>query len=345
MDVLTLILILTVLINIVLVIWLFLFVKKQQTEEPLTKSLLELKSELISKQMEGLLSLRESLDTANQTLHDRLSEGNKTLDQRMTVINEIENKLGKLSTQTANLETIGKNIQSLSDILKPPKMRGQFGEILLENLLKEILPAPLLEFQYQFKDGGRVDAAVRLNNLLLPIDSKFPLESFHRLLEADSGTIEFKKAEKEFGQALKKHIDVISDKYIRPDEQTTDFAIIYLPSEALYNQLLSVEQEELFRYSLSRKIIPSSPGHLYGFLASVSAVYTEAGLTADSRKLGELLQSLQTTVSKLNDFNDRVGGSLRSALKTVDKTKEQLNSAHLLLDQFLEPERDEVSEN
>ena len=338
MDVATIILLAAVVVNLMLTIGFFLFLRNRNVEVPLSNSLLELKSELISKQMEGLVSLRASLDNAHQVLNERLSDGNRSIDQKLTVISEIENKLGQLSTQTSNLEIIGKNIQSLSDILKPPKMRGQFGEILLENLLREILPEALLEFQYPFNDGVRVDVVIKLMKKLLPIDSKFPLESFHRFISADSDTEEKKKAEKEFTQALKRHIDAIAVKYLKPEEQTTDFAVMYLPSEAVYNQMLSAEHEELFRYALSKKVIPSSPGHLYGFLASISAIYAEAGLSTDSRKFVELLTTVQETVSKLNDINERVAGSLRSALKNVDKSKEELTIVTQHIQSSLEPD-------
>ena len=336
MDLFTLVILVAVVLNIVITIVLLLRNNTNTSENTSLQLLSELKSELTNKQLEGLLSLKESVEKANDTLYSKLAEGNAVIDRRLTIIHEIENKLGQLSTQTKNLESIGKNIQSLSDILKPPKMRGQFGEILLENLLREILPDALLDFQYTLKNNVRVDAIVKLNERLIPIDSKFPLESFNRLLDA-SQEPEKIKLEKEFAQAIKKHIDTISDKYIVPDENTTEFALMYLPSEAIYSHLLSHEQEELFQYSLRKKVIPSSPGHLYGFLASISAIYREAGISSGSRKFSELIHALQDNVTKLIDSQERANGSLRSAIKTVDKSKESLASMQILLHDFINP--------
>jgi len=334
MDLLTLVLIAAVVVNIVITTLLLLRDKNKKSDESLSHLLAEFKSEITTKQLEGLISLKDSLEKANHTLHTTLADGNSAIDKRLAVVNEIENKLGKLSNQTANLEIIGKNIQSLSDILKPPKMRGQFGEILLENLLREILPEALLDFQYSFKGNVRVDAIVKLNERLLPIDSKFPLESFNRLLSEQDEIVKA-KFEKEFAQAVKKHIDAISEKYICPDENSTEFAIMYLPAEGIYSHLLSLEQEQLFSYSLSKKVIPSSPGHLYGFLASISAIYREAGITSDSRKFSELLNDLHEHVSKLNDLQERASGSLRSAVKNVDKVKERLTTMQSQIQDFI----------
>ena len=335
MDSLTLVLIIAVVVNLFITTILLLRSKNNKSDDSLKHLLTEFKSEFTNKQLEGLLTLKDSVEQANSNLSSRLSEGNAAIDKRLAVVNEIENKLGKLSTQTSNLESIGKNIQSLSDILKPPKMRGQFGEILLENLLREILPEALLEFQYSFKNNVRVDAIVKLNERLLPIDSKFPLESFNRLISIHDEQEKI-KADKEFAQAIKKHIDSISSKYICPDENSTEFALMYIPAEAIYSHLLSHEQEQLFQYSLSKKVIPSSPGHLYGFLASISAIYREAGITTGSRKFSELLNSLHENVSKLNDLQDRAAGSLRSAVKNVDKIKERLHEMESQIQNFLD---------
>ncbi len=335
MDLLMLVLLTAVVVNIIITTILLLRAKKNKSEDTSSTILSELKTELTKQQLEGLITLKDSVEKANQTLYNRLAEGNAAIDKRLAVVNDIENKLGQLSTQTQNLETIGKNIQSLSDILKPPKMRGQFGEILLENLLREILPDVLLEFQYSFKNNVRVDAVVKLNERLIPIDSKFPLESYNRLIAVsdEQGKI---KAEKEFAQAVKKHIDAISEKYICPDENSTEFALMYLPAEAIYNQLLTHEQEQLFKYALMKKVIPSSPGHLYGFLASISAIYREAGISAGSRKFSELLNALHENVSKLNDLQERAAGSLRSAVKNVDKVSERLTTMQNLLQDFVD---------
>jgi len=171
--------------------------------EKIETLILSLKNELVSQQMEGLISLRQSLDSGTQLLNERLAQGTGAIDKKMEIVGVIENKLGQLAAQTKNIEQIGNNIQSLSKLLRPPKLRGNLGEILLENLLKEILPSALIETQYCFKDGQRVDAIVKLSDRLLPIDSKFPLDAFERIISDENSEESAEIAKKEFNVSIK----------------------------------------------------------------------------------------------------------------------------------------------
>lgn len=296
--------------------------------------LIELKSDIVSQQMEGLLSLRQSLDSANRVLSDRLSEGNSAMEGRLALFGEIENRLGQLAVQTKNIESVGRNIQSLSELLKPPKLRGGLGEVFLENLLGQILPRTLFEMQYRFDDGQRVDAIVKIGDRLLPIDSKFPLESYQRLDDTTDG----KRNLKEFTRVLKQQIDSIATKYLRPELGTTDFAIMYIPSEAVYYQLIAGPESDGFEYALSKKIIPSSPGHLYGFLASVSAMYRQAGLQSDSRKLVAGLDGLGESLERLKKLHERMNGSMRSMSGSLAKASEESTGMADRLERMRDPE-------
>lgn len=339
MNIYLIVLTVIIAINIIVSVWLFISWRqrdKTESNHQIDTTLNNLKTELISKQMEGLLSIQKSLETANRTLNERLAEGTTTIDRRMAVIGEIENKLGQLSKQTKNIEDIGSNIQSLSELLKPPKLRGNLGEIFLDNLLSQILPQGLYIKQYKFNDGSRVDAIIKLNNRLLPIDSKFPLESYQRLMADNSN--DKQKAQKKFSQTIRKHIDDINSKYIKPQEKTTDFAIMYLPAEAIYYQYITTDKLEDFEYALSKKVIPSSPGHLYGFLASVSILYTETGLNTNPHRLANTIKSLTESLKKLNNFNEKMNGSLRSAVMNLDKSKEETNRMEWQLKKLMETE-------
>ena len=245
-----------------------------------------LKADLITKQTESLLALRESIDSANRLINERLAEGTTSLDRRMAVLGEIETHLGKLTVQADNIEAVGRNIQSLSDLLRPPQLRGAVGEMLLENILVQILPAAAYDMQHHFADGLRVDAVVRLGDRLLPIDAKFPLEAYERLQkEPDNESLE-----RQFALTLRKHIDDIAAKYIRPGDKTLDFAVMYIPAEAVYFQLVTRSPQHTFEYALSKRVIPSSPGQLYAFLATVAALHAEVAvagseLSASSRHI------------------------------------------------------------
>ena len=227
--------------------------------------------------------------------------------------------------QTDNIEDIGKNIQSLSDLLKPPKLRGNLGELFLENLLAQILPSSLYERQYRFKDGQRVDAVVFLGDKVIPIDAKFPMESFNKTTE-DQPDI------KALSASIKKYIDDISSKYIRPDEKTTDIALMYIPAEAIYTEFVGHEETSHFEYALSKRVIPSSPGHLYGFLATISTLYMETALLKNNHNLGSSLPAIEASLAKLNSFTDRLNGSLRSASSGNEKCRKELQNIENLLE-------------
>ncbi len=341
MDSFTVIILILFICNLAALIWLLVAFRRSRGQintDKIEATVQLMKAELVARQAESLVALRESIDGANRTLHERLSEGTSTLDRRMEIFSEIENKLGQLATQAKNIETIGSNISSLSELLKAPKLRGNLGEFLLENLLSEILPPAMYETQHRFSTGQRVDAVVKLAGKLLPIDAKFPLEAYERLLKQPDD----RAANRDFAASLAKHVDDISSKYIKPHEETTDFALMYLPAEAVYYQLISQPDYASLRYALSKHVIPSSPGHLYGFLASVAAVYAEShlmqsGLVEGSRKLLAGLQDMTTMLSRLEQYHDRMNGSLRSLSASFDKARQETASLAGRLEKLREP--------
>lgn len=313
---------------------------------PLQDSLQLIKAELSTAQFESLRSIRESIDRAHTLLNERLAEGTSSMDRRMEVISEIQTTLGQLKVQAENMETVGRNIQTLSELLRPPKVRGGIGETLLENLLYEILPRSLIETQYKFSNGQRVDAAIRVGERLLPIDAKFPLESFQRLA-AEPENLALRK---EFNQTLKKHIDDIADKYIRPAEHTTEFALIYLPAERIYYEIISSEDQSIFSYALKRRVIPTSPGHLYPLLATISSIYSDLHLSSQSlnegaHKLSTSLAALKESVGRLQHYLGKMRGSLKSAGTNLDRALDESETMDTGLNRIIEPETEIVVNN
>jgi len=191
--------------------------------------------------------------------------------------------------------------------------------------------------QYQFSNGRRVDAVVRIGDLLMPIDAKFPLEAFERLQELP----EDKTLQREFSKSFKKHIDDIADKYIHPQEKSTNFAVMYVPAEAIYYQLISQQDQDGFQYALSRKIIPSSPGHLYAFMASVAALFSELSVTGSdfaegSRELINGLDKLTKSTGQLARYHERMEGSIRALTAVFDRAKNELGKTRQQLEKLLE---------
>jgi DNA recombination protein RmuC len=326
---------------VVVLIWIAIRIRPSGSDrftEHLESTMALLKADLISRQTESMFALRDSVDAANRIINDRLAEGTSSLDRRMAVLGELEGQLGKLSVQTGNIEAIGKNIQSLSDLLRPPKLRGAVGELLLENILGQILPQAAFNVQYSFPDGLRVDAVIKLSHRLLPIDAKFPLEAFERLQkEPDNHALQ-----KQFSQVLRKHIDDIATKYIRPSDRTLDFAIMYIPAEAIYYQMISQMHQDGLEYALSKRVIPSSPGHLYAFLSTVAALHAEVAagsleLSESGRQLRAGIDQLFETSEQLVRFHNRMEGSLRGLTVAFEKAKSELDQIRLQVERLRHP--------
>src|SRR5438132_5544993 len=174
-----------------------------------------------------------------ETMDRRLGELDTKVDRRLAsaaqTTNQIHDRLGKANEATAQMLERVKDLSRLEHALRPPKARGGFGELLLENLLRDRLPPGAYTMQHTFDSGDRVDAVVRAGQLI-SVDSKFPLDNYQRLVEAESDD-ERQLHEKALARDVRNHVDAIATKYIRPEEGTYDFAFMYIPVEAVYYEL------------------------------------------------------------------------------------------------------------
>jgi len=342
-----------ILFLLILVILVKLFTGKTQDISPqmldLKNEINELKTRQIESQQTSLARQQQLfIDTQkqlNSQLHQMMSllgqnlssaQSNITtqLDSSNRVIADIQTKLGALEITAKNIQDIGSNISSLQNILQAPKLRGNLGEYLLEELLKQIFPGKNYEMKHSFRNGSQVDAIIKLEDRIVPIDSKFPLESFQRLVAAD--TEDGKKTfRKEFISSVKKRIDEIADKYINPAENTFDFAMMYIPAENVFyetiiNDSLTNKEYELFNYAMSRKVIPVSPNSFYAYLMAI--VYGLKGLKIEQDTkimLGELSQVQEKFTKFFIDYG-LVGKHLNNAL---GKYNDSIKSAESLSDQ------------
>jgi DNA recombination protein RmuC len=212
------------------------------------------------------LRLRENSEITQRQSQDL----NFRLDSNQKAIREVTNKLTGLEESSKRIFEVGKDISSLQDILKAPKLRGGLGEYILGDILEQILPRNNFTLQYGFKSGETVDAAIKLKDMIIPIDSKFPLENFKLVLSAKNQEEKI-KAKKQFLRDVKKHIDTIAQKYILPGEGTSDFALMYIPAENIYYEIILNEKgiENITNYALSKKVIPVSPNSFYAYLQAI----------------------------------------------------------------------------
>jgi len=222
---------------------------------------------LMQRQLSSLREqVRKSLENTDQILTQRFESTSKT-------VSEVQTNLARLEESNKRIYEVGKDISSLQEILQAPKIRGGMGEFLLGDLLSQILPSRHFSLSHTFKSGERVDAVIHLGKRVVPVDSKFPLENFRKLLEADSDQ-DRKVYRRRFVSDVKLHIDTIARKYILPDEETFPFALMYIPAENVYYETIIKEQEEengkgIISYAMQKRVIPVSPNTFYVYLQTI----------------------------------------------------------------------------
>lgn len=282
----------------------------------LALALLRVRGHLKDQLQEGMHQLiadvRQEFVERVERITQLVVESNKgvgeRLDRAAQVVGEVKRDLGRLSEATSEMREIGKNIVSLQEILRPPQLRGSLGELLLENLLAQILVnREHYDLQYELENRLRVDAVIRLGDRLVPVDAKFPLENFKRILEAPT-EVEKKKARKEFIKNVKGHIDKIAMSYILPDRGTFDFALMYIPAENVYYEIILKDEEggyeeSLAAYALRKRVIPVSPHSFYAYLQAIMLGLKGLSIERRAGEVMDLLHRLSGDLSKLvGDF-------------------------------------------
>ncbi|MCL2266414.1 MAG: DNA recombination protein RmuC [Treponema sp.] len=276
--------------------------------------------------------LQQMITAMNQNLNNTQSNISKQLSNSSQIIGDIHNQLGNLGKTVQNMEDIGKNISNLQDILQAPKLRGNLGEFFLADILKQLFPEANYELKHNFNNGTQVDAVIKLGGNMVPVDAKFPLESFQRLIKADNDE-DKKTFKKEFVTSVKRRIDEIASKYINPAEGTYDFAIMYIPAENVFYETIISDsftnrEYELLSYAQEKRVIPVSPNSFYAYLMAI--VYGLKGLNIEKKAktiLGDLTQ-VQDRFAKFYSEYSTVGKHLSTALNKFNdtaKSAEKLN--------------------
>ncbi len=288
-----------------------------------------LADQLTQQMQKDLLDLRHSLQeqilAIQKQMGDQYAQNTRFLSdshrQYSDSVDKVQTRLGELQESTKTMVLIGRDIASLQDILKTPKLRGGLGEFFLGQLLAQILPQECFELQYGFKDGNKVDAIIRLGEWLIPVDAKFPLENFRRYVEEND---EEKRIpiKKEFYKDVKKRIDEIADKYILPQEGTADFAMMYIPAENVYYEIIlksDNQTESIFEYAMKRKVIPTSPNSLYAYLQAIVRGLKGLRIERSALQVLEALQQLENDFKKISIELEKMGGHLGNAQSAHDR--------------------------
>ncbi len=247
-----------------------------------------------------------------------LDEINKRLESTTTLFGAIRKDLGEMQQAAKGMQDVGRSISTFQELLLSPKVRGGFGEILLNDLIKDVLPEAHYAFQYAFRDGTKVDAVVKTEDRIIPIDSKFPLEEFQRM--ATEG-IDEESFEKRLVQILKPRMAEVK-RYINPNEGTTNFALMYIPSEKIYSRLSGIDSlmSELRRV----KVFPVSPSTFYQFLETILLGLRGLAIEKEAQRILDSLNRLAKEFDTTKEEWQKVGTHLTNARNKYDEVAKRL---------------------
>ncbi len=266
--------------------------------------------------------VNERLNQMNQSLQEAGKIIGLNLGNTTSVFGNVKEQLGRLEATNKQIVDISKDISSLQELLRAPKFRGAMGEILLENLLSQVLPKDHYATQYRFKSGEAVDAIIKLGERIVPVDAKFSLENFQKMLETQDEQLKV-NLRKKFIQDVKNRIDEVSSKYILPQENTYDFALMYIPAENVYYEVII--KEDIFAYSLSKKVIPVSPNTFYAYLEVICLGLKGLKVEENAKKILKSLSSLEIEIDKFKEEFNTLGSHLNNASAKYSDSQKRLD--------------------
>jgi len=328
---------------VVIVVLVILLIKRSSSQDSQANLLIQQQMDSLRKQVgdsltnstsilnQQISSLTEQVNKQLSSVSEQLLNSQKSVGERLDnaskVVGDVNKSIGELSEATKRVFEVGQDIASLQEILRAPKLRGNIGEFFLGDLLSQILPPKFYELQYQFKSRETVDAVIRLGQGLVPVDSKFPLENFKKMIEIQTDK-EKGQARKKFVTDVKKHIDAISSKYILADEGTFDFALMYIPAENVYYEMIikdeNSEEDSISTYALQKKVIPVSPNSFYAYLQAIVLGLRGMRIEEGAKNIMAMLSRLTGDFKKFKDEFEILGGHITKAASKYDDTAKRL---------------------
>ena len=338
----TIIIILSVLLLAAGAASIYLATRKKEQKDPLADNIQKL-SELVQVSSTRYEAIEKSLHNQSNQFSQRLDTITQTVGQRLDTASEavkgLEVKMVKVQEAASKVLEVGKDISSLQQILKAPKLRGGIGEQLLKDLLSQMLPEESFDTEYSFSDGERVDAIIKTSQGIVPIDSKLPIEAFQRLVAETNSTERIKKR-KEFARDARKHVDAIANKYIRPTEGTFDFALMYVPAENIYYEMIATEKgsDPLSTYALTKKVIPVSPNTFYAYLHTILIGLRGMKLEKHVKDIINQLGQLKNKLGQFQESFDLVGKHMSNASNAYTKADKKLSELENGIARLEEPQ-------
>jgi DNA recombination protein RmuC len=283
--------------------------------------------------------LQTGVASTGQLATDAQREVARRLQSSTDALLQMSQKIGEVHQTSQDLS---KAAQTLQSVLGGAKTRGTLGEVTLERLLEDALPQNAYTVQYRFPSTGAVvDAIVRSGERILSIDSKFPLDAYRRL--ADEGD----DARRDFSQAVRKHADSIAEKYILPAEHTFDYALMFVPSEGVYYELLMTEDSKhgkLDEYCRGKRVFPVSPNTFYACLSAVAISLQGQKIEENARHLLANMAGLSKQFDSFAEVYEKLGTHLRHAQQSYEEADSRLNRARNSLEQMAQGALPEAEE-
>ena len=270
----------------------------------------------------NIKDMEQRLSTTQKDMQGQINESYK---ESSRIVKEVTQGLERLDSTNKQVVGFADQLQNLQDILQNPKQRGILGEYYLETVLKNVLPPSAYKMQYKFKDGDIVDAAVFVQDKIIPIDSKFSLENYNKIVESKDKE-QREQLEKKFKQDLKNRVDETS-KYIRPTENTMEFAFMFIPSEGIYYDLLvnqvgavKVNTRDLIEYAFKEKhVIIVSPTSFFAYLQTVLQGLKALQIEESAKEIRKQIEKLNKHLLSYDEFMQKLGSNLGTTVNMYNR--------------------------
>ncbi len=292
-------------------------------------------SDLSKGTTEGMDRLREGVDRRLNETGTNLQRSQENVGQRLEsntkLFGQLQERLVRLEETNKQIQTVGQEVAKLQEVLRAPKLRGNLGELFLEELLSQILPPSAYRMQHTFRSGETVDAVIHLaEGRLVPVDAKFPLENFQKSVAPNLPDPERVRFRKTFAQDFRKHVDSIAKKYIRPEEGTLDFALMYVPAENVYYESILKddsfgEDSSISQYAIKKRVIPVSPNSFYAYLQAILLGLRGLQIESRARDVVAFLSHLRDDLKHLGEEITVLHKHLTNATSTLERGEKRLD--------------------
>ncbi len=334
-------LIIIIVLCIIIATLIFIVFKNKKSSQPdvliqltnnLSNQIQNIRKEINDNSEKSRLEIESKLKVINKEISDFQISSKSSMQKQFAdsnkIIKDVTNELAKIKGTNEQVLSFANQMKSLEKILGNQKQRGIFGEIQLENLLSNVLPPEIFQMQYTFNSGDIVDAIIKVNENIIPIDAKFSLDNYNRMIES-SDENEIKILEKKFKEDIKSRIDETS-KYIKPQEKTLDYAFMFIPADGLYQDLLNsrvgslkINSNELVSYAYLKKVMIVSPMSLFPMLQITMKALNNLKFEKEIDTVIKNVRNLSNHLASYQLYHDKLGNTLKTVVNHYNKSSDE----------------------